>query len=190
MDAGIIASPLGILALEMRQDRNPVIGAPPYYFSPLPSFDGTNDRVQLLPGGYPLGVVASFSGSRWGARAGVTDGTPARNRKMMSSAHPPARAQLVAGAGVSPVAGLRVGAGYAHGVYREPGLSTPQSAAGDATIFNVEAEYAIGHTRVAGEWIVDWFDTATTPAVARGYLVEAAEDVAAAVSVVLFKRWW
>jgi hypothetical protein len=50
IDAGIISSPLGIIALEMRPDRNPIIGAPSYYFSPLPSFDGRFDRVQLLSG--------------------------------------------------------------------------------------------------------------------------------------------
>ena len=69
IDAGIISSPLGIIALEMRPDRNPIIGAPSYYFSPLPSFDGRFDRVQLLSGGYPLGIVASASKSRWDTRA-------------------------------------------------------------------------------------------------------------------------
>ena len=102
IDAGIISSPLGIIALEMRPDRNPIIGKPSYYFSPLPSFDGRFDRVQLLSGGYPLGAIVSLSGRRWDARAGVTDGTPARNRKMMSSARPPA-----AGADSSPAAASR-----------------------------------------------------------------------------------
>ena len=119
VDAGIISSPLGIIALEMRPDRNPIIGTPSYYFSPLPSFDGRFDRVQLLSGGYPLGAMVSTSGLRWDARAGVTDGTPARNRKMMSSNRPPAEPQFVAGGGVTPVAGLRLGAGYAHGLYRD-----------------------------------------------------------------------
>ncbi len=31
----------------------------------------------------------------------------------------------------------------------------------------------MGYTRVAGEWIMDRFETATNPAVARGYLIEA-----------------
>ena len=70
VDAGIISSPLGIIALEMRPDRNPIIGTPSYYFSPLPSFDGRFDRVQLLSGGYPLGAMVSTSGLRWDARAG------------------------------------------------------------------------------------------------------------------------
>ncbi len=40
-------------------------------------------------------------------------------------------------------------------------------------MFNLEGEYAVGYTRVAGEWIMDRFETLTTPAIARGYLVEA-----------------
>ena len=176
VDAGIISSPLGIIALEMRPDRNPIIGTPSYYFSPLPSFDGRFDRVQLLSGGYPLGAMVSTSGLRWDARAGVTDGTPARNRKMMSSNRPPAEPQFVAGGGVTPVAGLRLGAGYAYGLYREEtpsALPIPATQSATATVFNLEGEYAIGYTRVAGEWIMDSFETATDPAIARGYLVEA-----------------
>ena len=134
VDAGIISSPLGIIALEMRPDRNPIIGTPSYYFSPLPSFDGRFDRVQLLSGGYPLGAMVSTSGLRWDARAGVTDGTPARNRKMMSTNRPPAEPQFVAGGGVNPVAGLRLGAGYAHGLYRtQTASSLPIPATQSAT---------------------------------------------------------
>ena len=186
IDAGIISSPLGIIALEMRPDRNPIIGSPSYYFSPLPSFDGRFDRVQLLSGGYPLGAMASTSGRWWDARAGVTDGTPARNRKMMSSNRPPAEPQLVAGGGVTPIPGLRLGAGYGHGVYRaqtspasSPASSSPvpPTEAASATVFNLEGEYAMGYTRVAGEWIMDSFETATTPAVARGYLLEAVRTI-------------
>jgi len=179
IDAGIISSPLGIIALEMRPDRNPLIGSPTYYFSPLPSFDGKFDRVQLLSGGYPLGAMASVSGDKWDARGGVTDGTPARNRKMMSSNRPKAEPQLVMGGGMTPIAGLRLGAGYAHGIYRaatEASASAPlpQTEARSATVFNLEGEYAIGYTRLAGEWIYDRFETVTTtPAVARGFLVEA-----------------
>ncbi len=141
IDAGIISSPLGIMTLEMRPDRNPVIGTPSYYFSPLPSFDGRGDRVQLLSGGYPLGAMASASGRRWDARAGVTDGTPARSRKMMSSSRPSAEPQFVAGGGVTPFAGLRIGAGYARGLYRAQNPNAPalaQNIDATATIFNLE----------------------------------------------------
>ena len=180
IDAGIIASPIGIIALEMRPDRNPMVGNPSYYFSPLPSFDGRFDRVQIMSGGYPLGAIASLSGRRWDARAGVTDGTPARNRKMMSSARPPARAQIVAGGGVTPISGLRLGTAFAHGVYREPAVATataPARPERDATIFTVEGEYSFRHTRITGEWIRDRFETYSTPAVARALLFEAVQTL-------------
>ena len=159
----------------MRPDRNPIIGTPSCYFSPLPSFDYRFDRVQLLSGGYPLGAMASLSSSRWDARAGATDGTPTRSRRMMSNDRPPAQPQFVAGGGIVPIAGLRVGAGFAHGLYRAqiPESTLPTARSASATIFNLEGEYSIGYTRVVGEWIVDRFESSTTPAVARGYLLEA-----------------
>ena len=42
-----------------------------------------------------------------------------------------------------------------------------------AAVFNVEGEYAIGYTRVSGEFIVDRFDTLISPAIARGFNVVA-----------------
>lgn len=180
IDAGIIASPLGLVTLEMRPDRNPVIGNPSYYFSPLPSFDGRYDRVQIMSGGYPLGAIASLSGKRWDARAGVTDGTPTRNRKMISTGRPRARAQMIAGGGVTPVDGLRLGLGFAHGAYREASVATataPARPSADATVFSLEGEYSFRYTRLAGEWIRDSFETATTPAIARAFLFEAVQTL-------------
>jgi hypothetical protein len=174
IDAGILASPLGIIPLEMRPDTNPLLASPQYYFVPLPSFDGRFDGVQLLSGNYPIGVMASVSGTKWDARAGVTDGTPTRNRRLMAN-RPPAQAQFITGGGVSPITGLRLGAGFAHGGYRQQISGSPlaTSRAADATTFNLEGEYSVGYTRVAGEWIVDRFETATTPAVVRGFAIEA-----------------
>jgi hypothetical protein len=85
----------------------------------------------------------------------------------------------VTGGGISPIAGLRLGAGLAHGVYREqtPGPPIAINRQADATVFNLEGEYAIGYTRIAGEWILDRFENANTPAIARGYLVEAVQTL-------------
>ena len=71
---------------------------------------------------------------------------------------------------------LRLGAGYAYGLYRTQTASSlpiPATQSATATVFNLEGEYAIGYTRIAGEWIMDSFETATNPAIARGYLIEA-----------------
>jgi hypothetical protein len=49
---------------------------------------------------------------------------------------------------------------------------------GTATFFNLEGEYAIGHTRLAGEWVRDAFAVAgATPTVSRGFTLQAAETL-------------
>ena len=193
MDAGIISSPIGLATLELKADRNPTIGNPFYYFVPLPAFDGYADRVTLMSGGYPLGAIVSASGAHWDVRGGVTDANPARARNLFSNSKAPAASQLVVGGGVTPTTGLRVGAGFARGRYRTNAVAqkTMRIPSGygyegadeeyalipkgtrlpdeRAAILNIEGEYAIGYTRISGEWIVNRFDTTLGPAVARGF---------------------
>ena len=88
IDAGVLSSPLGMGPLEMRQDLNPAVASPFYYFGPIPRFDSQQDRMQVLSGGYPLGAIVSSSGSWWDVRGGVLDGTPARYRKVFASNNP------------------------------------------------------------------------------------------------------
>jgi hypothetical protein len=190
-DAGVISSPLGLATLELKADQNPTIGAPFYYFVPLPPFDGNFDRVTIMSGGYPLGAILTASGAHWDLRGGMTDATPARARSVFSSSKAPAAPQFVIGAGVTPTTGLRVGAGVAVGRYRVDAVAQKNIVIPDdsyasgtatnviprgtpipdetATVFNVEGEYAVGYTRVSGELIVDRFETLISPAVARGF---------------------
>lgn len=179
VDAGILPSPLGLATLELQPHRNPLIGAPFYYFSPLPSFDGTADRVTLMSGGYPLGAMISASGTRWDARAGVIDGTPARPRSVFTGAHPRSEPQLVLGGGLSPITGLRVGAGLAYGRYRSRATlpSGSMLEPENATVLNLEGEYAVGHTRFSGEWVRNRFDLPAGAAIARGFNVQASHTL-------------
>jgi hypothetical protein len=196
VDAGIICSPIGLSTLELKPDVNPTIGAPFYYFVPLPAFDGNTDRVTLMSGGYPLGAIVSASGLHWDVRGGVTDATPTRARSVFSSEKGPGATQFIVGGGVTPLAGLRVGAAFATGRYRIgmvsqrtlvlPGGSDGAHVANDGivtkgtvlpdgsvSVYNVEGEYAIGYTRVTGELVVDRFETMISPAVSRGFNVLA-----------------
>lgn len=179
IDAGIITSPLGLGTLELRPDLSPTIKMPFYYTSPLPRFETRNYDLQLMSGGYPLGAVVSTSGVKWDARAGVTDSTPARARNVFDSERPPAMRQFVAGGGVTPVTGLRIGAGFAQGAYRPADSSAlqagPPAGEAEATVFNLEAEYAFGHTRLSGEWVRNRFESAPDPAVTRGFFVRAVQ---------------
>jgi hypothetical protein len=184
IDAGIITSPLGLGALELRPDLNPVVSYPFYYFGSLPRFDEFSNQVQLLSGGYPVGAVVSWSRDKWDARVGMTNSTPARSTNALASG-PAAAPQLIAGGGFSPVVGLRVGAGLAKGKYRrasdtdyfEQPASAGQITDADALIFNVEAEYAFRYTRLSGEWVRDRFDTEGSAAIARGFLVQAVQTL-------------
>ena len=182
VEAGILSSPLGLGTMELRQDLNPGVASVFYYFSPLPLFDPQADRVQVLSGGYPLGVILSSSGSWWDARGGVVDGTPAKYRKIFANNNPAAAPQLIVGGGVTPRVGLRLGAGRRDGnyrsaedadYYRNP-YPLPDAS---ATVFNVEGEYAFGYTRLSGEWVLDRFESTTTPAVARSYYLQGVQTL-------------
>jgi len=192
IDAGVIPSPLGLATLQLRPDLNPTVSPPLYYFMPLPRFDATFDALQAISGGYPLGAIVSTSGARWDARGGITNATPALAREELKDNQPPGMAQLVLGGGVTPMPGLRFGGGFSHGRYREQRSVRLQSQSGytssttavvapvvfpaaDATVTNVEAEYAYGHTRVQGEWVWDRFETTTAPATATAFFVQAAQ---------------
>jgi hypothetical protein len=181
VDAGIIASPLGLGTLELKPDVNPTIGSPSYYHAPLPQLDDRDEDLQLISGGYPWGAIVSVSGQRWDARAGFIDATPARHRKIrLFASDGPAMPQMVAGGGVTPRVGLRLGAGFARGAYRRTSDFVneaespvpPSSRDQNVTVVNLEAEYAFGFTRFSGEWVRDRFDTNIGSAVAQGFYVQ------------------
>lgn len=184
VDAGIITSPFGLGTLELRPDLNPVVTYPFYYFAPLPAFDQFRNQVQLVSGGYPLGAVVSWSEGNFDARGAITDGTPARARDVLKS-DPSSTPQFVAGGGYTPVTGLRVGAGLATGKYRQsadadffrPSASSGPVTDANATLLNVEAEYAVRYTRLSGEWVRDRFETNGDPAIARGFYVQGVQTL-------------
>jgi hypothetical protein len=185
VDAGIITSPLGLGVLQLRPDLNPTVGYPFYYFARLPQFDQYSNQVQILSGGYPLGAVVSLSGTRWDARAGVTDSTPSRYRKIFARGAPDSMAQLVAGGGVTPWIGFRMGGAVATGKYRSAsdadyyGLSGYEGSLTDANalVINLEAEWSYRYTRLSGEWVRDRFDTDGAAAVSRAFYVQAVQTV-------------
>ena len=182
VEAGILSSPIGLGTLELRQDLNPGVASPFYYFGQLPRFDPQQDQLRVLSGGYPIGAIASSSGTWWDVRGGVIDGTPARYRKVFAEDNPAPAAQLIAGGGITPVPGLRFGVGLAHGAYRESEDTDYYEAPmplpdADATVFNVEGEYAFGYTRLSGEWVRDRFESTTSPAVTRGFYIQGVQTL-------------
>jgi hypothetical protein len=174
VDAGIITSPLGLSTLQQRADLNPTMSPIFYYVAPLPRFDTTFDGLNTISAGYPLGVMVATSGTRWDLRGGVTDATPARPREELKKGQHPAMAQVVFGGGVTPRPGLRLGAGFAHGRYRQAAGAVP---AASATIVTLEGEYTFNHTRLSGEWIRDRFGTTPGPSVASSYYLQGVQTI-------------
>lgn len=174
VDAGIITSPLGLSTLQQRADLNPTMSPVFYYVAPLPRFDVTVDGLNMMSAGYPLGAIVATSGARWDLRGGVTNSTPARQRVELKSGQRPAMAQLILGGGFTPRAGLRMGAGFAHGPYRRAAGTVP---AASATILTLEGEYAFNQTRLSGEWVRDRFGTTPGPSIARSFYLQGVQTI-------------
>jgi hypothetical protein len=174
VDAGIITSPLGLSTLQQRADLNPTMSPVFYYVAPLPRFDVTFDGLNMMSAGYPLGAMVATSGARWDLRGGVTDSTPARPRVELKSGQRPAMAQLVLGGGFTPRAGLRIGAGFAHGPYRKAAGTIP---AASATVLTLEGEFAFQHTRLSGEFVRDRFGTSPGPSIAQSFYLQGVQTI-------------
>jgi hypothetical protein len=174
VDAGIITSPLGLSTLQQRADLNPTISSVFYYVAPLPRFDVTFDGLNMMSAGYPLGAVVATSGARWDLRGGVTDSTPVRQRVELKSGQRPAMPQIILGGGFTPRAGLRIGAGFGHGRYRNGTDTVP---AASATVVTLEGEYAFNHTRLSGEFVTDRFGTTPGPSIARAFYLQGVQTI-------------
>jgi hypothetical protein len=107
----------------------------------------------LLAAAYPLGAKVSVSGAKWDARAAVIDSSPVRGRSFFGDNKPPRMANFVAGAGVTPHIGLRLGVAVGTGAY--VAQSEPDAGPRDrrATLAHVEGEWSFRYTRIAGEFL-------------------------------------
>lgn len=174
VDAGIITSPLGLGTLQQRADLNPTIAPVPYYVGRLPRIEDTFDDLQMMSAGYPLGAIVSASGTWWDLRGGVTDSSPARPRAPLEDDQNPAMAQVIAGGGITPRAGARIGVGIARGGYRKAAPGVSQAT---ATVLNLEGEYTINHTRLSGEWVRNHFSSPGSSSIARAFYAQAVHTI-------------
>ncbi len=184
VDAGYIASPLGLGMLDMRADLNPTIQPHLSYFVPLLPFDTGAPMVGAITASYPLGATATISTTRWDARAAIVNSAPTRRSAFNSErGNPDATPVLIAGGGVTPRPGLRIGAGLARGQYATAEeLREPAGSRRDLQMWTVEGEYAFGYTRLAGEW--------TTERFTHGASRDTASTWFAQVSQTLTPRWF
>jgi hypothetical protein len=173
IDLGYILSPIGLGVFDTRPGVNPTIVPHVSYFTPLPVFDPTGPRVSAVTGTYPLGAQVSLSTTLWDARAAVINSAPTRAYALGAVTKPRQTPVFVAGAGVTPTTGLRVGVSVAHGVYATPEeIRTPASRGREMTMAGGEGEWAFGGTKLGGEILRTAFDTRADRAIAYEWFVQ------------------
>jgi hypothetical protein len=179
VDGGLIPSPVGLANLTVRRPHlNPTISQPASLFTPLPPLELRGPRPNLLGGFYPLGGQVTISGAHWDVRAAVLDTSPLRRRRILSSTNPPRFANVMAGGGVTPFVGFRVGASVTHGGWQRAGETPDITATRDATVFAVESEFSYAYTKLAGEWVRDTIETGAGDRVASGWFVQGQQTLA------------
>jgi hypothetical protein len=173
VEAGQLPSPIGLALLENRPDINPVISQHSAYYVALPRVDPEIPRTFLIAAAYPLGSQITVATRGWDARAAVIDSSPVRGRPFFGANKPPRMANVVAGFGVTPRVGLRLGVAVAHGAYAATSEVRDQSRGHrEATMWQVEGDWSFGYTRIAGELVRSSLETARANAGVSGGWIE------------------
>lgn len=179
VEAGQMPSPIGIAMLENRADLNPVVSQHSAYYLALPRVSPEIPRSFLIAGAYPFGAQATVSARRWDVRVAAIDSSPVRGRSFFGANKPPRLLNVVAGAGVTPRMGLRLGAALARGAYASVNEMADGSRGDrDATMMQLEGEWSFGYTRIVGEWVHSVLETSRADASTQGYWVEATQTIA------------
>jgi hypothetical protein len=143
----------------LRPQLNPTVSLPASLFQSLPVVEIGQPRTTLLGAVYAYGANASVSGRQWDARAAFIDTSPLRTRRIFAQTNPPRFNNVVVGAGVTPVVGVRVGGSVTHGGWERAGESPAITQNRDATIVTIESEVSYRYSRLLGEWVRDTIET-------------------------------
>jgi hypothetical protein len=205
IDGGLIPSPVGYANLQLRPHLNPTIAQPASLFQPLPLLDVAAPRTTLLGAVYANGVSATVSGRHWDARSAVIDTSPMRTRRTFGYPTNPRFANVVFGAGVTPITGLRIGTSVTHGGWLKEGwfvqgrqtLAPRWFAAGRVERMASDAATSAGYTRQYLTGVEEVLAFRITPEItirgghrARQTFGRDTFTHAAEVSVVWAKRWF
>ena len=165
VDAGYIASPVGLGLFDANPRANPTIAGHASYFTPMLPFDPGGPREPAVASTYPLGAIVTLSTSRWDARA--------------AASNPRATPVLEAGAGVTPTTGLRLGVSFAHGAYltQDELARTALPGDRDLTLVGFEGDYAFRYTKLTGEFIRDAFTTPAQHATAYTWFIQGTQTL-------------
>ena len=178
LEVGYNVSPIGLGIPDTRPSLNPLIGPHLSYVSPMPAFDVTVPRVSAISQTYPLGAQFTFSSEHWDTRGALVNSAPTRNYSLGRPGLPRQTPAFVAGAGVTPLTGLRLGVSLAQGNYATAAEVTG-SAPSDRSVTMVggEGEYAFGYTKVGGEIVRSRFERSVGSAIAYEYFVQGAQTL-------------
>jgi hypothetical protein len=178
VDAGLIPAPIGLANLTLRPHLIPTISQPVSLFTALPQVEPNAPRTTLMGAIYPFGGQVSVSTLRWDARAAVIDTSPLRPRRIFARVNPPRFTNVVAGGGVTPFVGLRIGATLARGGWQHAGETPFVAADRDATVVTVETEFSFRYTKLAGEWVRNSLETVSGDATVSGWFVHGQQTLA------------
>lgn len=161
VDIGYMPSPVGLGIFDVNPKQNPTIAGHFSYFVPMLPFDTGSARVPVIASTYPLAAVVTASTTKWDARAALTNSSPVRISIPGVTANPDSTPVFEAGAGVTPIIGLRLGVSFAHGAYLTASEFAPTLPQVDRrmTLAGIEGEYAFRYTKLTGEVVHDTFAT-------------------------------
>lgn len=178
VDVGYNVSPIGLGVMDTRPSLNPTIAPHVSYLSAMPTFDPTAPRVSPIAATYPLGAQVTVSSTHWDARTAVINSAPTRNYAIGRPVKPRQAPAWVAGAGVTPFAGLRLGMSFAHGTYATAAEVTgPIASSRSVAIVTAEGEYAVSYTKISGELVRSRFDRTAATAVAYEWFIQGVQTL-------------
>jgi len=178
VDLGYNVSPIGLGVIDTRPSLNPTIAPHISYLSPMPAFDLTVPRVSAISATYPLGAQLTVSSTHWDVRGAVLNSAPTRIYSVGRPTRPRQTPAFVVGAGVTPLAGLRLGASFAAAQYATAAeVSGPVQADRSVAIVSGEGEYAVRYTKIAGEILRSSFERTAGRAVAYEWFVQGIQTL-------------
>ena len=179
VDLGYMPSPVGLGVFDANPWQNPTVAGHSSYFTPMLPFDTGGARVPAIASTYPLAGVLTVSGGHWDARAALANSSPVRISIAGVTTNPRATPVFEAGAGVTPIIGLRLGLSFAHGAYLTDSELVPAALRGDRdlTLVGFEGEYAVRHTKITAEVIHDTFTSPTANTDATTWFIQATQTL-------------
>jgi hypothetical protein len=116
--------------------------------------------------------------AHWDARAAVLNSAPNRQYVINNDVNPRSTPVVVAGAGITPIAGLRLGLAFAEGNYvTGEELAVPQDDGRGLRMISLEGEYSFGYTKLSGEVVRDRLEKAVGAEHAYAWFVQGMQTL-------------